>query len=156
MTNLAHNLGTAAASHPARIALWQKGLQFTYAELNAAVARATAWLVDKGVKPGDRVAVMMPNVVAFPIFYYAILRCGGVVVPMNPLFKFREIEYYLGDSGAELALVWADSVHEASLAVSAVGVELIEIDAEFMAMFEGYRTGPEIADRADDDTAVIL
>lgn len=156
MTNLAHNLQTTAASHPDRIALRQNAVQFIYAELDAAVARAATWLTDKGVKPGDRVAVMMPNVEAFPVFYYAILRIGGIVVPINPLYKSREIEYYLDDSGAKVALVWTESAQEASHAASALGVEMYEIDAAFMAMFQGCPEEPDIADRADDDTAVIL
>jgi long-chain acyl-CoA synthetase len=156
MTNLAHNLRAAAASHPDRTALWQHGVQLTYAELNAAAARAAAWLVDKRIKPGDRVAVMMPNVDAFPVFYYAILQVGGVVVPMNPLYKSREIEYYLDDSGAKVALVWTESAQEASHAASALGVEMFEIDGAFMSMFQGCPEARDIVDRAEDDTAVIL
>ena len=54
--------------------------------------------------PGDRVGVMLPNVPEFAIVYYGVLRAGGVVVPMNPLLKAREVEYYLTDSGAALVL----------------------------------------------------
>lgn len=122
MTNLAHNLQATAGSHPHRVALRQGDVLFTYAQLNGEVARAAAWLADKGVRPGDRVAIMIPNVYAFPIFYYAILRSGAIVVPMNPLYKSREIEYYLGDSGAKLAIIWSESAGEASQAVSTLGV----------------------------------
>jgi len=156
MTNLAHNLRAAAASFPDRIALQQGSGLFTYTELNAAAARAGAWLADKGVRPGDRVAVMIPNVYAFPVLYYAILRSGAIVVPMNPLFKSREIEYYLADSGAKLALVWSEAAREASRAVSGLGVEMIEVDAGFMAVFAGYPDASDIVERADYDTAVIL
>ena len=104
MTNLAHNLQAAAASFPDRIALQQGDGLFTYTELNAAATRAAAWLAGKGVRPGDRVAVMIPNVYAFPIFYYAILRSGAIIVPMNPLFKSREIEYYLARLGRQASV----------------------------------------------------
>jgi long-chain acyl-CoA synthetase len=165
MTNLAHNLRAAAASFPDRIALQQGDALFTYTEFNAAAAGAAAWLGGKGVRPGDRVAVMIPNAYAFPIFYYAILRGGAIVVPMNPLFKSREIEYYLTDSGAKLALVWSESAREASRAASALGVEMIEVDAGFMAAFVDagfmaafaeYPDASDIVERADYDTAVIL
>jgi long-chain acyl-CoA synthetase len=156
MTNLAHNLQAAAASFPDRIALQQGDGLFTYTELNAAATRAAAWLADKGVRPGDRIAVMIPNVYVFPIFYYAILRSGAIVVPMNPLFKSREIEYYLADSGAKLALVWSESAREASRAVSALGVEMIDVDAGFMATLVEYPDSSNIVERADYDTAVIL
>ena len=59
-----------------------------------------ALLAAQRVRPGDRVGLMLPNVVEFPVLYYVVLRAGAVVVPMNPLLKAREIEYYLGDSGA--------------------------------------------------------
>ena len=68
MTNLAHNLQATAGSHPHRIALRQGDVLFTYAQLNGEVARAAAWLADKGVRPGDRVAIMIPNVYAFPLY----------------------------------------------------------------------------------------
>ena len=59
-------------------------------------------LAGLGVGPGDRVGVMLANVPDFAVVYYGVLRAGGVVVPMNPLLKAREVAYYLGDSGATL------------------------------------------------------
>jgi long-chain acyl-CoA synthetase len=61
-----------------------------------------ALLRGEGVRPGDRVAVMLPNVAAFPVLAYGTLAAGAVVVPMNPLLKGREVAHYLGDSGARL------------------------------------------------------
>ena len=58
-----------------------------------------AILKEKGVEPGDRVGVMLPNVPYFPIVYYGVLRAGGVVVPMNVLLKGREVGFYLEDPG---------------------------------------------------------
>jgi len=59
MTNLAHSLQASAGSYPHRIALRQGDVLFTYAQLNGEVARAAAWLADKGVRPGDRVAIIL-------------------------------------------------------------------------------------------------
>ncbi len=56
--------------------------------------------MERGLEPGDRVGVMLPNVPEFPIAYYGVLRAGGIVVPMNVLLKRREIAFYLDDSGA--------------------------------------------------------
>ena len=58
----------------------------------------------RGVRPGDRVGVMLPNVPQFAMAYYGVLRMGGIVVPMNPLLKAREVEHYVSDSGASLVL----------------------------------------------------
>ena len=60
----------------------------------------------RGVEPGDRVGIMLPNVPYFPVVYYGVLRAGGVVVPMNVLLKGREVAYYLEDSGAKLLFAW--------------------------------------------------
>ena len=74
--------------------------RWTYADLWDRTARVAGALGERGVQPGDRVGLMLPNVLAFPVLYYGILRAGGVVVPMNPLLKAREVQHYLGDSGA--------------------------------------------------------
>ena len=78
----------------------------TYAELDERSARVAGLLRERGLEPGDRVGVMLPNVPEFPIAYYGVLRAGGVVVPMNVLLKRREIAFYLEDSGAKLLLAW--------------------------------------------------
>ena len=70
------------------------------------LALVAGLLHERGLKPGDRVGVMMPNVAEVPVVYYGVLRAGGVVVPMNPLLKAREVAYYLGDSGAGLIFAW--------------------------------------------------
>jgi len=54
------------------------------------------------VKAGDRVGMQLPNVPYFPIVYYALLRLGAIVVPMNPLLKGNEVAYHLSDAGARL------------------------------------------------------
>lgn len=106
MTNLALNLTESAGMYPQRTAVREGDVTLTYAQLDDLASRLAALAASRGVKPGSRVGVMLPNVVAFPVVAYGILRAGGIVVPMNPLLKHREVEYYLSDSGAEL--VFAD------------------------------------------------
>jgi long-chain acyl-CoA synthetase len=77
----------------------------TYAEVDAASRRLGAWLQGRGMKPGARVAVMMPNVLQYPIALAAILRAGYVVVNVNPLYTPRELEHQLKDAGAEAIIV---------------------------------------------------
>jgi len=67
----------------------------TYAELDAASARVAATLRARGLNPGDRVGIMLPNVPQFAVVYYGVLRAGGVVVPMNVLLEQREVAFYL-------------------------------------------------------------
>ena len=104
--NLALNLTRTAAEHPEAIACKLDDAAFNYQLLDNASARVAAMLASKGVGPGDRVGIMLPNVPYFPAVYYGVLRAGAVVVPMNVLLKAREVGYYLSDSGAKLVFAW--------------------------------------------------
>lgn len=77
------------------------GRDLKYGELSAEVESLAAALSGLGIKKGDRVAIHLPNSTQFPIAYFAALSIGAVVVPCNPLYVAREMEYQLKDSGAE-------------------------------------------------------
>jgi long-chain acyl-CoA synthetase len=81
------------------------GKALTYADLDAASRAFAAWLQSLGLKRGARVALMMPNVLQYPVAIAGALRAGCVVVSVNPLYKPRELEFQLNDSGAEVAVV---------------------------------------------------
>ena len=81
------------------------GKTLTYAELEAASRAFAAWLQSKGLQRGARVAIMMPNVLQYPVAIAAILRAGLTGVNVNPLYKPRELEFQLKDSGAEAIIV---------------------------------------------------
>jgi long-chain acyl-CoA synthetase len=155
--SLAYNLMSAAERFPERPALLLADTRITYAELEAATARVAGTLIERGLEPGDRVGVMLPNVPEFAIAYYGVLRAGGVVVPMNVLLKRREIEFYLGDSGAKLMFVWHSFAGEALEAAPLVGAECIVVEP---GLFDQPVSRPqprgEIVDREAKDTAVIL
>ncbi|MCA0328934.1 MAG: AMP-binding protein, partial [Actinobacteria bacterium] len=106
MTNLATNLTTTAGELPEQDALRVNGQGVTYAQLHGMAAKVAGTLRENGIQPGDRVAVILPNVPAFPVVYWGILLAGGIVVPMNPLLKAGEIDYFFTDSGAKIAFVW--------------------------------------------------
>ena len=77
----------------------------TYAELDDYSKRLGAWLQSRGLKKGARVAIMMPNVLQYPIAIGAILRAGYTVVNVNPLYTPRELEHQLKDSGSEAIII---------------------------------------------------
>ena len=104
MTNLALDLREAAQMYPDRPAVRLDDTTLSYAQLDDLSARAAGWLRSRGLRPGDPVGIMLPNVPHFPVFYYGVLRAGGAVVPMNPLLKAREVAHYLSDSGASLEI----------------------------------------------------
>jgi long-chain acyl-CoA synthetase len=151
--NLARILDDTARAHPDRPAIRLDDLTLTYRQLSDLSARAADWLHEHGVEPGDRVGIMLPNIVQFPVLYYGVLRAGGTVVPMNPLLKAREIEHYLSDSGAKL--VFATSP-EGATGAAAVGAQAVSVEADTLTEIAARPSSAEIAARADDDTAVIL
>ena len=77
MTNLALDLREAAQMYPGRIALRLDSTALTYEQLDDLSARAAGWLLGRGLRPGDAVGIMLPNVPQFPVFYYGVLRAGG-------------------------------------------------------------------------------
>ena len=77
----------------------------TFGELDRLSAALAAWLQSRGIKPGTRVAIMMPNVVQYPVAVAGVLRAGCVVVNVNPLYTPRELEHQLKDSGAEVIVI---------------------------------------------------
>ena len=77
----------------------------TYGELDKLSRQMGAWLQSKGLKPGARVAIMMPNVLQYPVAMAAVLRAGYVVVNVNPLYTPRELQHQLIDSGSEVIIV---------------------------------------------------
>ncbi len=86
------------------------GQSMTYAQVDAASRDMAAYLqVELGVKKGDRIALMCPNIFAFPVAMLAILRAGACQVNVNPLYTPRELEHQLKDSGAEIIVIFSGS-----------------------------------------------
>ncbi|MFF8726658.1 long-chain fatty acid--CoA ligase [Streptomyces sp. NPDC015171] len=100
MLNLSVLLEDSARTHPDRDAVVLGTTRLTYAQVDAAANRVAHLLADRGIRPGDKVALSCPNLPSFPIVSYGILKAGAVVVPLNILLKSREIAYHLADSEA--------------------------------------------------------
>ena len=81
------------------------GKTMSYADLERQSADFGAWLQAKGLAKGARVAIMMPNVLQYPVAMMGILRAGYTVVNVNPLYTPRELEHQLKDSGAEAIVI---------------------------------------------------
>lgn len=154
--NLASVLIDTAQRHGDRIAVKLDDVELNYGVIAEGSARIAGMLAAKGFTPGDRVGLMLPNVPFFPPIYYAILRAGGIVVPMNVLLKEREVKYYLEDSGAKLLFGWHDFAAEAAPGAEAAGVEFISVGLDFAQQAFGHDPVYDVAEVADDDTAVLL
>jgi long-chain acyl-CoA synthetase len=103
--NLCELIELAMSQHKARVAFHCGGTDITYAELDRLSAKFAAHLQRSGFKRGDRFALMMPNVLQYPIALMACLRAGLTVVNCNPLYTQRELQHQLKDSGATGILV---------------------------------------------------
>jgi long-chain acyl-CoA synthetase len=155
--NLACNLTETARALPDAVALRIGDASLTYAELDDASTAVAALLRARGLEPGDRVGIMLPNVPQFALAYYGALRAGCVVIPMNVLLKQREVGYYLGDSGAKLVFAWHECAAAAAPGATEAGAEVVFVEpAEFQSMLAGAGADPEVAPRDARDTAVIL
>ncbi len=156
MTNLATNLTDTARQYADRPAVKLDADVLTYADLDDLSARVAGWLNSQGIEPGDRVGIMLPNVLAFPPLYYGVLRAGGVVVPMNPLLKKREVEHYLSDSQAKLIFASEGAIAEAEAAAASTGAATYAVGSGTVETISAWPSQPEVVSRACDDTAVIL
>jgi long-chain acyl-CoA synthetase len=94
-------LESSADQFPENMALLFQGYKVTYRELNSMVNSFAAYLSESGIKQGDSVAILLPNIIPCVVAYYAILRIGGIVVMNNPLYSDRELEHQFNDSGAK-------------------------------------------------------
>jgi len=104
-SSLAHLMEEAFRKYASRNAYVCMDKFLTYGEVDDYSRRLGAWLQSRGLQKGARVAVMMPNVLQYPIAIAAILRAGFVVVNVNPLYTPRELEHQLNDSGAEAIII---------------------------------------------------
>jgi long-chain acyl-CoA synthetase len=155
--NLASHVVNSARTHPDRAALRIEDAAVSYRMLDQGSAHMAGLLHNRGVKSGDRVAIMLPNVPEFALAYYGALRAGGIVVPMNPLLKSREVAYYLGDSGARLLFAWHAFADEARAGARQAEAEVVVVSpGTFDSLLTTAPSVEDLADRHEDETAVIL
>jgi long-chain acyl-CoA synthetase len=163
--NLAVILSESARSAPDRPVAVFDGGQLTYGQLDQASDRVAANLAAAGIKPGDRVALQLPNIPQFLISYFGILKAGAVVVPLNVLLRAPEIAYHIEDSGALVLITWAGVLAEAVKGAEAAGIGAIFAVGHpagspgalpFERLLDATAPPVEMAMRQPCDTAVIV
>jgi long-chain acyl-CoA synthetase len=163
--NLAVILRETASATPDKAVAVYEGGRLSYRELDALSDRLAAGLEVAGLRPGDRVAIQLPNIPQFLIAYFGILKAGGVVVPLNVLYKAPEVAFHLGHSGARIFITWAGVLAEAIAGAEAAGV--LEVYAvghadedggprPFEQLIAAPANGPLLAETDMTDTAVIM
>lgn len=119
------DIGDEAKAYPSLVALFEEscarfvrhdaylsmGASLTYGELDEASRCFAAWLQSIGLKKGDRIAIMMPNLLQYPVCLFGAWRAGAVVVNTNPLYTPTELEHQLSDSGAEIIVIAENFAH---------------------------------------------
>jgi long-chain acyl-CoA synthetase len=156
-SNLAHNLVAAARRHAGRTAIKQDRAELSYEALNIVTSRFAGFLRDRGVQPGDRVGIMLPNVVQFAVAYYGALRAGAVVVPMDVLSESRDVALQLSAAEARLLFAWHELAEVAEQGAADAGADCVIVRprafGQLLAESDAVR---DVVHRADSDTAAIL
>jgi long-chain acyl-CoA synthetase len=163
--NLAVILRETAQAAPGKPVAVYDGGQLTYAELDTASDRLAAGLAAAGLRPGDPVALQLPNIPQFVIAYFGILKAGCIAVPMNVLLKAPEVAFQLTDSRARMIITWEGVLGEAAKGAAKAAVNEIyavghaenePAAAPFERLLEASVPGHRFARRELDDTAVII
>ncbi len=160
--NLALILQGSAAQAPSKIAIRYADLEISYSELDLRARRFAAGLVACGVAPGDKVALLIPNLPEFSVSYFGILYCGATVVPLNVLLSAAEVEYHLRDSGAKLLIAHPLFQAAARSGAEAAGVTLVWTGEEALAGGAAFSSllaeipVQSLHATQADDTAVLL
>lgn len=117
----AAEMGDAIAAN-----FFEDGTTLTYAEIAETTRALAAGLQERGIRFGDRVGVMLPNIAAFPLTWLALGRLGAIMVPINVRYTPREVAYVLGDSGATLLVTDREVLAEIAGAPELAGFEALE------------------------------
>jgi long-chain acyl-CoA synthetase len=160
---IASILAESAVRHPDNTAVVIGDLRLSYAQLWGHTKQYAAVLRERGVQPGDKVALLLPNTPHFPLAYFGTLALGAVAVPVHALLKAEEIEYVLADSGAKVLVCAAPLLGEGAKGAELAGVPVLAVMDGGDASIEridnlALEAAPidAIVPREPDDTAVIL
>ncbi len=161
--NLATILRQGAADHPGRSALICGDTEHSYGAIHGMAQRFAGALLGRlGLRPGQHLALMLPNVPAFSVAYFGGHYAALPIVPLNVLFTADEIAYHLDDSDAVALVVWHDLLPQAQAAVARVPSckHLIVVRGgegdDFMALVNEGVPVTDLPPTMPDDTAVLL
>ncbi len=157
--NLATILSSSAEARPDHPALRLGERKLSYRELDRAARGVATGLRERGVSPGDPVALMIPNVPEFTIAYFGVLYAGAIVVPLNVLLTAPEVTYHLEDSQAKLLIAHPLFEAPAAQGAEAASVPLLVAAGEGEGTLAALAAAPPIEalyPTLATDTAVIL
>ncbi|TAM00416.1 MAG: long-chain fatty acid--CoA ligase [Paraburkholderia sp.] len=126
------------ARYGQRVAYVSAGSPMTYAALARKAAAFASWLQRAGVQPGERVAIMLPNTLQYPVALFGALKAGAIVVNVNPLYTARELTHQLQDSGAQTIVVFENFAKTLEDALPGTNVKNIVVTALGDLLGEGF------------------
>jgi long-chain acyl-CoA synthetase len=129
LRSLKQLLEETCAEHGERVAFIQMGAQLTYRQLDELTRAFAAWLQQQGLREGDRLAIMLPNTLQYPIAMFGALRAGLIVVNTNPLYTAPELLHQLSDSGATAILVLENFAHVVQKVLAGTQVKRVLVTA---------------------------
>jgi long-chain acyl-CoA synthetase len=151
---------SSVEEHRDKTALIFYGTTFDFARLEALSEKLAASLAARGVKKGDRVALMLPNCPQYVVSFFATVRLGAVVTQLNPMYVEREIEHILEDSGAEIIFVYSDAYPRVKnvMGQTALGkVIVVDFEGEPEDLESGHEGfGEVIGEDAEPATPVAI
>ena len=103
------------------------GKEMTYAEVDEASRNFAAYLQSRGLEPGDKLAIMMPNLLQYPIVLFGALRAGLVIVNTNPLYTTREMKHQFTDSGAKAIVILENFASNLEAVIAETGIKTVII-----------------------------
>ena len=138
-TSLAQFFQQTCAQHGAKTAFVSFNHELSYSELQRMAVQFCSWLQRTGIQPGDRVALMMPNLLQYPVCVFGTLLAGAVVVNTNPLYTARELHHQLHDSGARVLVVAKNFADTVATALAGTAVEQVVLTSigEFLGPVRG-------------------
>ncbi|HSY05064.1 MAG TPA: AMP-binding protein [Steroidobacteraceae bacterium] len=129
LRSLKQLLEEACARYPERVAFVQMGTELTFRRLEELSGAFAAWLQHAGFSKGDRIAIMLPNTLQYPVAMFGALRAGLIVVNTNPLYTAPELEHQLTDSGATAILVLENFAHVLQKVLARTSVKRVLVTA---------------------------
>ncbi|MEO5708216.1 MAG: AMP-binding protein [Nocardioidaceae bacterium] len=154
--NLAENLDRTARARGRFPALRLGDQVTTFGEVDSWSRRVAGFLAGHGIRPGDRVGLMLPDVWEFAVLYYGILRLGAIVVPLDAQLAERGVHHRLQDSGSRAVVVWAPLDASVRPAARALGVVAWALEpGGLLALLGDVAARDLVEPRSADDLAVI-
>ena len=138
------------------VAFFFEGKSMSYGQLRAKTDALALALQRAGLAPGDHVAIVFPNCFEFVISYFAVIKAGGVVIPVNPVLRPYEMSYILDHSDAKIIIYYKPVENTVRESIKAIDRELKLFSSEDILKWAEKSTDPILVDRDPEDVAVIM